>query len=110
MQRLRMIGGALAGCFFAYFVCFVVRFRSESSLGGVQRAHKGQAVRKTLARILGQSAGDDRPFRFGQAAQLGLFLQVLLGELAGVLAGERPLSREQLLVDDRQAVLVAASG
>ncbi len=44
----------------------------------------------------------------GSGAQVGLLLQVLLHQRADVFAVERPLPGEQLLVNDGQAVLIAA--
>ena len=75
--------------------------------GGVEGADEGQAVGEALGGVLGQGAGDDRPFGFRQRPQFRRIVQVLLGQLAGVFAVERPLAGEQFLVDDGQAVLVA---
>ena len=44
---------------------------------------------------------------FGQMTQLRRLLHVLLSQLANILAGKGTLAGQQLLVDHRQAVLVA---
>ena len=83
-------------------------FRGAGRAGGVEGAEEGEAIGEALGGVFGQGAGDDRPFGLGQGAQLRLLVDVLLRQLAGVFAVERPLAGEQFLIDDGQAVLIAA--
>src|SRR5947209_19338799 len=76
----------------------------------VNRLVKGTAARKALGGVLRQRAGNDGTFRFGQRAQVRLFLHVLLRELANVFAVERAMAGQELLVNDGQTVLVAVFG
>ena len=70
---------------------------------GTYVVHTGREVHYNGARsgnenaivmIFGQGPGYDRAFGFGQGTQFRLFLEVLLDQLPGILAIERPLTRE----------------
>src|SRR5262245_2977679 len=78
--------------------------------GVVQGAEERQAAREAFFGVLRQGAGDDGPLRLGQAAQFRFLVHVLVRQHARVLAAEWPLRRQQLLVDDRERILIAGLG
>ena len=69
---------------------------------------KARQLGKRLAGSLARARATTGRSASGSARSSGLLVHVLLRQLAGVLAVERPLAGEQFLVDDGQAVLVAA--
>ena len=71
-------------------------------LAGNQRLDESQTRRKTLLGVLRQSAVDNQLIVRRHALQVGHFLQMLEGELAGVLAGEGRFAGQQFAVGDGQ--------
>ena len=90
------------------------RRRRAASAGrdGVRAVYRARTKARQLGKRLAGSfdrRGRRRPFAFRQRPQLRLLVHVLLGQLPRVLAVERPLAGEQFLIDDGQAVLIAAA-
>ena len=78
----------------------------EGLLPAHQRADERRATREALVRVLGQCPCEDRSVAFRQHRQVRRLVHVLKGELPDVLAGKRPLPRQQFHIHDGQAVLV----
>ena len=72
-----------------------------------ERLDESRAGQVPILRVLGEGARDDGTLAGRQRAQVGGVVEVLQHELPRRRAVERPAAAEQLLVDDRQAILIA---
>ena len=80
-----------------------------SALADVQqRIDHSPRAGEPVVRLLGQGLFDDFAIAGGQRLQAGPAVQMLRRELGRRLAGKRQHAGEHLLIDDRQAVLIAA--
>ena len=72
----------------------------------LKRANEQRATREAFVRIFGQRLRQNRSIHFREHREVGLLGHVLERELPNVLPAERPQTREQFDVDDREAVLI----